>query len=87
MRGAASRWCFHLLGASPHDPYAAYVSGRHAAEARGGVRRPRTAPDHVYMIPAGKGLRIQQPDVGLEHSTEYTGIHIRIRKEYVAPPL
>ena len=21
VRGAASRWCFHLLGASPYDPY------------------------------------------------------------------
>ena len=44
VRGAGSRWCCHLLGTSSYDPYAAYVSGRHAAEPRGGVRRPRTEP-------------------------------------------
>ena len=26
--GAGSRWCFHLLGTFPQDPYVAYVSGR-----------------------------------------------------------
>ena len=50
---AASRWCCHLLGTSSYDPYAAYVSGRHAAEPRGGVRRLRTAPDHMYVILVG----------------------------------
>ena len=41
VRGAASRWCCHLLGTSSHDPYVAYVSGRYAAEARGGLSKAR----------------------------------------------
>ena len=39
--GAGSRWCFHLLGTFPQDPYVAYVSGRYAAEARGGLSKAR----------------------------------------------
>ena len=46
VRGAGSRWCCHLLGTSSHDPYAAYVSGRYAAEARGGLREARRDPTH-----------------------------------------
>ena len=41
--GAGSRWCFHLLGTFPQDPYVAYASGRYAAEARGGLSRARRA--------------------------------------------
>ena len=41
VRGAASRWCCHLLGTSSYDPYVAYVSGRYAAEARGGLSKAR----------------------------------------------
>ena len=44
VRGAGSRWCFHLLGTSSQDPYAAYVSGRYAAEARGGLSKARSDP-------------------------------------------
>ena len=44
VRGAGSRWCCHLLGTSSYDPYVAYVSGRYAAEARGGLSKARSDP-------------------------------------------
>ena len=54
--GAGSRWCCHLLGTSSYDPYAAYVSGRYAAEARGGLREPRSDPTGATPGRVGKGL-------------------------------
>ena len=59
MRGAASRWCCHLLGTSSHDPYVAYVSGRYAAEARGGFREARRDLSNTCMTGSGKGLRMR----------------------------
>ena len=56
VRGAASRWCCHLLGTSSQDPYVAYVSRRYAAGAMGGLRESRRALVTLGVTSAGKGL-------------------------------
>ena len=56
--GAGSRWCFHLLGTFPQDPYAAYVSRRYAADARDGLREARSDPGVATNTGSGKGLSV-----------------------------